>query len=87
MNNRDFTWTATRRRDLEAKIAETKQNTSLILAAERTHRKDPLDGFNYYHGGWNISETHYYSVSTIKTYLYFSKITNFISTNSRLSFT
>lgn len=39
------------------------ENPSLILAAERTHRKDPLDDFNYYKGGWNISERHYISVS------------------------
>ncbi|KAK3005642.1 hypothetical protein RJ639_017533, partial [Escallonia herrerae] len=37
------------------------ENSSLILAAERTHRKDPLDNFKYYKGGWNISEEHYIS--------------------------
>ncbi|CAK9142018.1 unnamed protein product [Ilex paraguariensis] len=36
-------------------------NSSLILAAERTHRKDPLNDFKYYTGGWNISEEHYIS--------------------------
>ncbi|KAK6944420.1 hypothetical protein RJ641_025522 [Dillenia turbinata] len=34
-------------------------NSSLILAAERTRRKDPLDHFKYYTGGWNISDEHY----------------------------
>ncbi|KAK3130922.1 hypothetical protein QOZ80_6BG0499690 [Eleusine coracana subsp. coracana] len=29
------------------------------LAAERTRRKDPLDGLRYYTGGWNISDRHY----------------------------
>nr|CAB3470984.1 unnamed protein product [Digitaria exilis] len=30
-----------------------------VLAAERTRRKDPLDGLRYYTGGWNISNRHY----------------------------
>ncbi|XLS86124.1 hypothetical protein HN51_036290 [Arachis hypogaea] len=34
-------------------------NTSLVLAKERTNRKDPLDHFNRYTGGWNISNKHY----------------------------
>ncbi|KAK7304095.1 hypothetical protein RJT34_15138 [Clitoria ternatea] len=34
-------------------------NTSLILAQQRTTRKDPLDNFNRYTGGWNISNRHY----------------------------
>ncbi|TKY73044.1 Transmembrane protein [Spatholobus suberectus] len=34
-------------------------NTSLILAQKRTTRKDPLDSFNRYTGGWNISNRHY----------------------------
>ncbi|XP_047056488.1 uncharacterized protein LOC124662725 [Lolium rigidum] len=32
---------------------------STPLAAERTRRKDPLDGLRYYGGGWNISDRHY----------------------------
>ncbi|XVE89023.1 hypothetical protein DITRI_Ditri19aG0116800 [Diplodiscus trichospermus] len=32
---------------------------SFILAAEETYRKDPLDHFNYYIGGWNIANVHY----------------------------
>ena len=48
---------------LKARNAEPAQNSSLTLAAERTHRKDPLDDFNYYKGGWNIREKHYFSVS------------------------
>ncbi|GMN49948.1 hypothetical protein TIFTF001_019109 [Ficus carica] len=46
---------------LEATNAEHEHNSTLILAAERTRRKDPLDGFNYYKGGWNIRERHYFS--------------------------
>ncbi|KAL2493486.1 hypothetical protein Adt_29124 [Abeliophyllum distichum] len=34
-------------------------NSSLILAADRTRRKDPLDDLKYYIGGWNISNEHY----------------------------
>ncbi|KAG6530499.1 uncharacterized protein LOC122043365 [Zingiber officinale] len=36
-------------------------NSSFVLAAPRTHRKDPLDGFHRYTGGWNISEKHYWA--------------------------
>jgi hypothetical protein len=34
-------------------------NSSLILVETRTYMKDPLDGFNRYNGGWNISNQHY----------------------------
>ncbi|XWS19125.1 hypothetical protein CRYUN_Cryun32bG0104800 [Craigia yunnanensis] len=34
-------------------------NGSLILAEKETYRKDPLDHFNYYTGGWNIANVHY----------------------------
>ncbi|KAL5061952.1 hypothetical protein RYX36_023689 [Vicia faba] len=36
-------------------------NSPLPLAAERTRRKDPLDGFNVYTNGWNISDHHYWA--------------------------
>ncbi|KAF8407187.1 hypothetical protein HHK36_006313 [Tetracentron sinense] len=39
------------------------ENSSLILAAKRTYRRDPFDGFKHYTGGWNISEKHYLSFS------------------------
>lgn len=42
---------------------ETAGNSSLILAAERTRRKDPSNRFNIYTGGWNISNYHYWAVS------------------------
>ncbi|KAG2328772.1 hypothetical protein Bca52824_011500 [Brassica carinata] len=35
------------------------ENSSLILAANRTKRKDPSENFNLYTGGWNISNSHY----------------------------
>lgn len=52
---------------------ETPANSSLILAEKRTHRKDPLDNFHRYNGGWNISNTHYWAVSLSSTlFFYFS---------------
>lgn len=36
-------------------------NASLVLAAERTHRRDPLEDRSYYTGGWNISNEHYWA--------------------------
>lgn len=38
-------------------------NSSFVLAADRTYRRDPLNGFRKYPGGWNISELHYFAVS------------------------
>ncbi|KAM0930365.1 hypothetical protein ACQ4PT_001085 [Festuca glaucescens] len=38
---------------------------STPLAAERTRRKDPLDGLRYYVGGWNISDRHYIAVGSV----------------------
>lgn len=37
------------------------ENSSLVLAAERTHRRDPLEDQSYYTGGWNISNDHYWA--------------------------
>ncbi|KAM1938664.1 hypothetical protein ACFX13_026618 [Malus domestica] len=39
----------------------TAQNSSLLLAEERTRRRDPLDSFKKYNGGWNISNEHYWA--------------------------
>lgn len=36
-------------------------NSTLILAAKRTNRKDPLNNLKHYEGGWNISNKHYIS--------------------------
>lgn len=56
---------AMRRSVLEDNNAEhVEDNSSLVLAASRTHRKDPLDDFKCYKGGWNIKEKHYFSVSS-----------------------
>ncbi|XP_051129251.1 uncharacterized protein LOC127250135 isoform X2 [Andrographis paniculata] len=34
---------------------------SIVLAPSRTYRKDPLDNFRSYTGGWNISNRHYWA--------------------------
>jgi len=44
------------------------ENSPLPLAAERTRRKDPLDGFNKYISGWNISDRHYWAVTSFNPY-------------------
>ncbi|KAM7459539.1 hypothetical protein LguiA_036533 [Lonicera macranthoides] len=36
-------------------------NSSNVLAAQRTYRRDPLNNFEKYDGGWNISERHYWA--------------------------
>ncbi|CAI9761115.1 unnamed protein product [Fraxinus pennsylvanica] len=40
---------------------EPPVNSTLVLAAKRTYRKDPLNNFEKYRGGWNISERHYWA--------------------------
>jgi len=38
-------------------------NTSGVpLVATRTYRIDPSNNFNYYNGGWDLTNTHYYMV-------------------------
>ena len=54
------------------------EGPSLILAAERTHRKDPFDNFKYYTGGWNISDHHYFYVSLFKHLYHFSIMVSFL---------
>ncbi|KAM7490037.1 hypothetical protein LguiA_032958 [Lonicera macranthoides] len=45
----------------EGSDGEAPLNSSLVLAARRTHRRDPIDDFKKYSGGWNISEKHYWA--------------------------
>lgn len=59
------------RRSVVGVYVKAMKNSTLVLAAERTHRKDPLDNFNYYKGGWNISEKHYFSVSFLGFLLHY----------------
>ncbi|GJN08458.1 hypothetical protein PR202_ga26378 [Eleusine coracana subsp. coracana] len=39
-------------------------NNSLVLAAARTHRPDPLTNLTMYSGGWNINDQHYWASVT-----------------------
>ncbi|THG16810.1 hypothetical protein TEA_004087 [Camellia sinensis var. sinensis] len=58
MNERDYNEVV--ELDAQKFLNKTSKNsTILILAANRTHRRDPLDGFKYYTGGWNIISRNY----------------------------
>ncbi|WCJ40443.1 hypothetical protein M5689_021359 [Euphorbia peplus] len=47
---------------LERRMDELPNNNStVILAAEKTHRRDPLAKFEYYTGGWDYRNMHYFS--------------------------
>lgn len=37
------------------------ESSYVVLAGERTSRKDPLNGFHQYTGGWNIRDRHYWA--------------------------
>lgn len=50
-----------RGRFLADNSSDEEVNTTLILAAKRTQRKDPLNDFHEYRGGWNISNKHYWA--------------------------
>ncbi|KAJ8435000.1 hypothetical protein Cgig2_027843 [Carnegiea gigantea] len=52
-----------RRRSLGA---DANSNSPMVLAPQRTLRKDPSDHFRFYTGGWNITDKHYW-VSVIFT--------------------
>ncbi|RDX76321.1 hypothetical protein CR513_43697, partial [Mucuna pruriens] len=57
----------TRRSTVEAARAK---NTILVLAKERTRRKDLFNGFQLYTAGWNITNVHYLTVSQPHSYLH-----------------
>ncbi|KDP30199.1 hypothetical protein JCGZ_16981 [Jatropha curcas] len=42
-------------------LDEETSNSTLILAAKRTRRRDPLDNLKRYTGGYNISNDHYWA--------------------------
>ncbi|KAF8400575.1 hypothetical protein HHK36_013874 [Tetracentron sinense] len=46
---------------VEGTNVEPLDNSSIVLAAKRTYRRDPINGFQRYTGGWNISEQHYWT--------------------------
>ncbi|KAI3454228.1 hypothetical protein Pfo_010891 [Paulownia fortunei] len=41
--------------------SEQEVDSTLVLAPRRTYRKDPLNDFKRYTGGWNISNRHYWA--------------------------
>jgi hypothetical protein len=47
-------------------------NNSLVLAAGRTRRSDPVGKLTMYEGGWNISDTHYWAVRTANSIQFLS---------------
>ncbi|KAL3587085.1 hypothetical protein D5086_013952 [Populus alba] len=57
----EFSW-GPRRSVVEAPISEPVEDSPvLVLAPKRTYRKDPLNDFKRYTGGWNISDRHYWA--------------------------
>ncbi|KAK5830237.1 hypothetical protein PVK06_014031 [Gossypium arboreum] len=62
----ELSWGITRRSVVDVPIGQPLPplevtTSSLALAAERTYRKDPLNGFKRYTGGWDIRERHYWA--------------------------
>ncbi|KAF2317138.1 hypothetical protein GH714_012098 [Hevea brasiliensis] len=51
------------------RLEEENSNSSLILAAKRTGRHDPLDKFKRYTGGYNISNQHYWAYGCVVLYI------------------
>ncbi|KAJ6862212.1 hypothetical protein NC652_039144 [Populus alba x Populus x berolinensis] len=65
----EFSW-GTRRPVVEAPIGEPVDNSPvLLLAPKRTYRKDPLNDFKRYTGGWNISDRHYWATCRVSIFL------------------
>lgn len=62
------------RLDVYGADGEIVGNSSNVLAAQRTYRRDPLNNFEKYDGGWNISEHHYWAVSSFHYCLFISCI-------------
>nr|GLL37842.1 uncharacterized protein LOC109169584 [Ipomoea trifida] len=71
----------------EGPNGEPPLNSSLILASKRTYRKDPLNHFERYTGGWNISNRHYWAgkfhSSTVNTLDYVVQQANTTADNLR----
>ncbi|XP_009364044.2 uncharacterized protein LOC103953962 [Pyrus x bretschneideri] len=52
-------WDTAARRFLEEKGGENR--TVMLLAEQRTRRRDPLDKFKKYSGGWDLKNKHYWA--------------------------
>ncbi|PKA47849.1 hypothetical protein AXF42_Ash019860 [Apostasia shenzhenica] len=46
-------------------------NSPFILAAQRTLRPDPTNGYEYYRGGWNMSDEHYIASASVDAIPFF----------------
>lgn len=44
---------------------QSTNNQTMILAAERTQRRDPFRNYETYYGGWNLTNKHYWGVSFV----------------------
>ncbi|KAK4422138.1 hypothetical protein Salat_1796100 [Sesamum alatum] len=53
--------TETEQQQLVVLDQEDYSTTTLVLAPRRTYRKDPLNHFKSYTGGWNITNRHYWA--------------------------
>lgn len=53
---------------------EGNTTSSMKLAAKRTRRRDPLENFKLYTSGFNISNKHYWAVSSFSLFIYFNQI-------------
>lgn len=52
-------------------VEEKGENLFLILVVNRIKRKDFIENFNIYIGGWNISNIYYWIVSFFFYFLWF----------------
>lgn len=64
-------WTRIERILADNSSTDQQLNSTLALAAHRTYRKDPLDDFNKYKGGWNVSNRHYWAVKFSPFYYFY----------------
>ncbi|XP_050231284.1 uncharacterized protein LOC126680246 [Mercurialis annua] len=49
---------------IEENNVTVKNSSTLILAAEKTHRRDPFNNYSYYTGGWDYRSLHYWASVT-----------------------
>lgn len=58
--------------------SEEEMDSTMVLAPRKTYRKDPLNDFKMYNGGWNISNPHYWAVSLDNFHLNFMGLLSFL---------
>lgn len=47
-----------------APTSDDQPSSTLVLAAQRTNRPDILRRFKHHHGGWDITNRHYWAVKS-----------------------